>query len=118
MKKESYETVTEAILKLKKLGYTLDFARLNNSLRRVTNLATIVLKPEDYKIDHFHRFEGNTDSANAMILYAISSRKSALKGLVVNGYGMNEDKITSDIINQLNAHPKSENIKIIDNTIY
>ncbi|MGF1556151.1 phosphoribosylpyrophosphate synthetase [Paucihalobacter sp.] len=106
MKKESYDTVSEAILELKKLGYTLDFSQLNNSLRMVTQLATIVLTPDDYKIDQFYRFEGNTDPADAMILYAISSRKSPLKGLVVNGYGMYEDKITSDIVNQLNAHPR------------
>lgn len=105
MKQNTYDTVTEAMIELKKLGYTLNFSELNYSLRMVTQLATIVLTPDDYKIDQFYRFEGNADPADAMILYAISSRNSPLKGLVVNGYGMYEDKITSDIVNQLNAHP-------------
>lgn len=105
MKQTSYDTVTEAMFELKKLGYTLDFSELNDSLRKVTQLAAIVLSPEDYKIDKFYRFEGCTDPADAMILYAISSRNSSLKGLVVNGYGMYENKITSDIVNQLNTHP-------------
>ena len=51
--------------------------------------------PESFKIDAVYRFEGPTDPGDAMILYAISSPKYNLKGVLINAFGMYADADTA-----------------------
>ena len=102
---KNYDTVTEAMADLKKLGYTIDFSILMAEDRLVSPLTSTVLSPDDFEIDSFYRFEGNSDPGDGMIVYAISSKKNKVKGVVVNAYGMYADIGTSKIIKKLNTHP-------------
>lgn len=106
MQQRSYDTVTEAIADLKKLGYTIDFSILTDKECLVCNLTATELSPDDFEIDSFYRFEGDTDPGDEMIVYAISSKNKSLKGIVVNAYGIYADNASSAIVKKLNAHPK------------
>lgn len=108
MKRRSYDTVNEALTDLKKLGYTIDFSILTDKECLICHLSNTVLSPDDFEIDSFYRFEGDSDPGDQMIVYAISSKKNKLKGIVVNAYGIYADNSTSEIVKKLNTHPKHE----------
>ncbi len=96
-----YETVTEAIADLAHRGYTTDFKILRDQNSSVFNKTLEQLSPEDFQIDETYRFEGNSDPGDGMILFAISSKKKDLKGIVVDAYGMYSDADTSKIVELL-----------------
>ncbi|QHI36166.1 hypothetical protein IMCC3317_15250 [Kordia antarctica] len=106
MKMKSYDTVTEAMTDLNKLGYTIDFSILTDKECLVCHLTATELSPDDFEIDHFYRFEGDSDPGDEMIVYAISSNKNNLKGIVVNAYGVYADNASSAIVKKLNMHRK------------
>ncbi|MDW5289057.1 phosphoribosylpyrophosphate synthetase [Formosa sp. PL04] len=105
MERKNYDTVTEAMTDLKKLGYTIDFSILSDKECLICHLTSTVLSPDDFEIDHFYRFEGDSDPGDEMIVYAISSNKDNLKGIVVNAYGIYADNASSAIVKKLNTHP-------------
>ncbi len=115
MKRKSYDTVTEAMAGLRKLGYTFDFSILTEKECLICNLTDTVLSPDDFEIDDFYRFEGDSDPGDAMIVYAISAKKHDLKGIVVNAFGMYGANASSAIVKKLNTHPKAAAMDIIDN---
>lgn len=115
MKKKSYDTVTEAITGLKKHGYTIDFSILTDEECLICHITETTLSPDDFEIDDFYRFEGDSDPGDQMIVYAISAKKNELKGIVVNAYGIYADNATSAIVKKLNAHPEHHTKDIIDN---
>lgn len=106
MKQQYYNTVTEAMAELKKLGYTIDFSILSDKECLICHLTATVLSPDDFEIDNFYRFEGESDPGDSMILYAISSKNNNLKGLVLNAYGIYSNNASSAIVKKLDAHPK------------
>ena len=95
----SYETLSEAITGLKQEGYTEDFNLLLDCLE--CRQGSYKVFADEFKVDKFYRFEGNTDPADEAIVYAISSDKHVLKGLLVNGYGIYSDSITNDMLQKL-----------------
>jgi len=46
------------------------------------------LNPEDFIIDKHYRFEGISDPDDEAVVYAISSLKQNLKGVLLNGYSI------------------------------
>lgn len=106
MERNNYDTVTEAMADLKKKGYTIDFSIMTDKDCLFCREEAIELSPDDFEIDNFYRFEGESDPGDSMIVYAISSKNKNLKGIVVNAYGVYSDKESSAIVNKLNAHPK------------
>ncbi|MEQ6122200.1 phosphoribosylpyrophosphate synthetase [Reichenbachiella sp. MALMAid0571] len=99
-----YDTVSEATKDLSKRGYTADFKILVEDECLICNKSTTQLSPDEFEIDEVHRFEGETDPADEMIVYAISSTKHDIKGVVINAYGAYADTSTSKIIALLNKH--------------
>lgn len=114
MKQKSYDTVSEAMTDLKMLGYTIDFSLITEKECLICQLTATVLSPDDFEIDDFYRFEGDSDPGDEMIVYAISSKNDNLKGLVVNAYGLYADNTSSAIVKKLNAHPVNRNTDIFD----
>jgi len=109
MKNNSYyETVSEAINDLTKRGYTTDFEILNEKECLVCHKTSSQLSPDEFEIDETYRFEGNTDPGDEMIVFAISSVKHNIKGIVVNAYGMYADSSASKIIERLHNHLKRD----------
>lgn len=107
---ESYGTLSETINSLVKLGYSHDFNLHGECI--VCHQTNITLSPADFQIDKTYRFEGASDPDYQSILFAISSEKFALKGLLVNGYGISSDEASSKLIEKLqtnNTHNIMEN---------
>lgn len=108
MKRQTYDTVTEAVADLKKRGYTIDFSVMTDLERLVCHITSVSLSPEEFEIDEFYRFEGNSDPADEMIVYAISSTDHKHKGIVVNAYGIHSDNNSAAIVKKLQTHPNTK----------
>ncbi len=96
-----YDTVSEAINELAKKGYTTDFEVLKEQDCLVCKQTAQQLSPEEFVIDETHRFEGETDPGDEMIIHAISSQKHAIKGVIINGYGTYADPDIYKIVERL-----------------
>lgn len=104
MKNYAYTTVSEAINELARRGYTTDFELLADQECLACHNTSLYLSPEEFEIDEIHRFEGDTDPGDEMIVFAISAKKHAVKGIIVNAYGMYSDATTSKIVERLKKH--------------
>ncbi len=93
-----YGTVTEAIDKLREQGYKVDFNIVGEHL--VCDSAE--LGSEDFEIMHVYRYEGNSDPGDEATVYAVES-KNGLKGILVSGYGIYSDTISSKILEKLST---------------
>ena len=100
-RKPTYETVSGAINDLIKRGYTTDFYIEATKDYIVGRKSDLALSEKDFVIDEIHRFEGETDPGDSMIIYAISSNKHDVKGVLLNAYGVYADTDTSTIISHL-----------------
>jgi len=94
-----YDTLSEAINALKAQGYTEDF-NLNQNCIECRN-GEFQLFHDQFKIDQVFRFEGLTDPSDESILYAISSDKYNIKGVLVNGYGISSESVTDELLDKL-----------------
>lgn len=104
MKNYSYDTVSEAINDLIKRGYTTDFELMTENECLICHQTSTNLSPEEFEIDEIHRFEGDSDPGDEMIVYAISSEKNNMKGVVINAYGLYSDAATSKIVERLKQY--------------
>jgi len=96
---KQYDSVLDAINDLQKRGFTYDF----NLDKDIIN--PILIKdshsPEDIKIVEVYRFEGESDSSESAVVYALESEKFHLKGFMVNAYGIYSDAHSSALIAKL-----------------
>lgn len=102
---ESYTTLVEAINGLKAQGYTEDFNIKENYID--CNNGKYQLSPDEFNVDKVFRFEGESDPEDQCVLYAISSEKHNLKGLLVNAYGVYSETGANEIMKKLSVHPQS-----------
>jgi len=103
-KRYSYDTLTQAINDLFDRGYTIDFALYAENNCLVCHKTAVRLEPDDFSIDEIHRFEGNSDPGDEMILFAVSSEKHHVKGIVVNAFGIYNNSSNSRLVKYLNSH--------------
>lgn len=96
---ERMNTLSEVMAVLRQRGYTEDFNLEKNCLEcRAGNFKVF---HDEFVIDKFYRFEGDSNPEDEATLYAISSDKHGLKGLLVNGGGIYTDDITDEMLNSL-----------------
>lgn len=94
----TYDTVAEAINGLRQRGYSIDF---NLEADRVyCPQRALALKPADFEITEFYRFEGESDPADEAVVYAIES-KGGKKGLIVTGFGITAEGVGEEMIEKL-----------------
>jgi|SRR5690554_6882208 len=98
---ENIPTLSGTMAKLKAEGYTEDF-NLKTDCVYCDN-GQLSISPSEFKIDKFFRFEGESNPSDAAILYAISSEKFNIKGVLVNGYGIYSDTLSNEMIAKLNT---------------
>lgn len=98
---ETYSTLSEAINDLTRKGYTYNFNIKQDCIECVEH--QLQLHPEDFEIDHVYRFQEMSDVDNESILYAISSRKNNVKGLLVNAFSIYADSASARLIEKLNS---------------
>lgn len=100
----SYDTLSEAVNDLLKRGYTTDFLLQEEKDCLLCSNNSLELSPEDFAIDEVYRFEGMTDPADESVVYAISSAKHNVKGLVINSFGADFGYRSSKLVEHLNKH--------------
>lgn len=96
----AYDTVVEAVKGLKQRGYIIDFNLEADSL--FCSKTPLALKPADFEITEFYRFEGPSDPADEAAVYAIES-KGGQKGVLVTGFGISAEGVGEEMIEKLNV---------------
>ena len=84
---------------MKDRGYTKDFNLRENCM--VCDEEKY--HPEDFEIVEVYRYEGDTDPADEAVVYAIESKKGD-RGVLVSGYGISADEMTSELAKKLSLH--------------
>ena len=102
--KKYYNTLSEAVNDLIKRGYTTDFLIQEDKDCLICHNNSLELSQDDFVIDEVYRFDGMTDPADESILFAISSDKYNLKGLVINSYGADFGYRSSKLVEHLHKH--------------
>uniref|UniRef100_UPI00404A8732 hypothetical protein n=1 Tax=Flavobacterium sp. TaxID=239 RepID=UPI00404A8732 len=92
-----YGSTSEALINLRKNGFTYDFN---------LNTEEIILHPENYKINEIYHYEGNSDPEDQSSVYGIEN-KFGLKGVFVTGSSANSEDKNAAIISKLSV--KKEN---------
>lgn len=94
-----YVTLSETMNELRKQGYTEDFNLRQNCLE--CRDGEFKVFSDEFKVDNYYRFEGASNPSDAAILYAISSDKHKLKGVLVNAYGIYSEPVTDEMMAKL-----------------
>ena len=98
-----YGTLSEAVDDLRRQGYTDELTLTEDGLLN----SALPLDPKEFTIDSFHRFEGPSDPADMSIVYAISSERLGLKGLLIGDYGAKAQDFIHQMVRSLDAHPRT-----------
>ncbi len=101
---EEMTTVTEVINHLHKMGYVEDFNLQQNCL--VCRNGHYSVFHDEFVIDKVYRFEGDSDPADEATVYAISSPKYDIKGILVNGAGIYTNEMTDEMLESLKINRK------------
>ena len=96
----TYDTVVEAVKGLKQRGFTIDF-NLEADCLMCPN-TPLSLKPAEFEITEFYRFEGPSDPGDEAAVYAIES-KGGQKGVLVTGFGISAEGVGEEMIEKLNV---------------
>jgi hypothetical protein len=96
---DPFVTLSGTMNELRKEGYVEDFNLQQNCLECRNGQFKVFA--EDFKIDKFFRFEGQSNRSDQSILYAISSDKHHLKGVLVNAYGIYSEAVTDELLEKL-----------------
>ena len=108
---KNYENLVDATNSLYKRGYTANLSLEGDTIDDKEQ--DIHMAADDFEIDEFYRFEGQSNPSDTSIVYGISSSKYKLKGVLVNAYGTYADNSTSAIEaklhhNQVSTHLHGE----------
>lgn len=92
-------TLSEVINHLKEKGYTTDLNLKPNYLKCEGDSQKLF--PGEFIVDKHYRFEGESNPDDEAIVFAISSVKHNLKGVLINGYGISSEGISDEMIKAL-----------------
>lgn len=110
---ESFGTLSETINGLVKAGYSFDLNVKEECL--ICHQTNTMLSPEEFEIDKVYRFEGSSNPDDESVVYAISSSKYSMKGILVNGYGISSEESTTKLIEKLKSNKKPETMETKSN---
>src|ERR1700749_1400596 len=99
---KTYENLVDATNDLYKRGYTANLGLEGDTIDDKEH--NIKMGADDFEIDEFYRFEGATNPSDMSIVYAVSSPKYNLKGVLVNAYGTYANTSPSAIEAKLHHH--------------
>jgi len=100
MSVNQYETMTEALARLRERGFTAGFQPVADGLRDPESGKTF--RAEDLRLVEFHRFEGATDPDDMAVVYAFDTR-NGVRGVVVDAYGPYADPALGEVLRRV--HP-------------
>src|SRR5665213_3684569 len=81
---KAYNNLVEATNDLMQRGYTENLSLEGDTVDDKSK--DIHMGADDFEIDEFYRFEGQSNPSDMSIVYGISSPKYKLKGVLVNAY--------------------------------
>jgi len=96
---KDYSSLLEAISGLKKEGYVEDLNLQKDFIEHTKGNFKIF--HDEFMIDKYFRFDENSDPDNQSIIYAISSEKHHLKGILVNAYGLYAESMANEMLDKL-----------------
>ena len=99
----TYDTLSEAVNDLQARGYADELTLHDECV--ICNGNNTALDPDDFTIDEFHRFEGESNPSDESIVYAISSKKHDVKGILVNAFGPSAATLNQAMVTKLATHP-------------
>lgn len=83
---------------LSKLGFVVQFKATKEGLLSLESRK--IFNPDEVKIIHFFRFEGDSNPSDSSIVYAIETSDGE-KGTLVDGYGSTSDSNISDFMHKV-----------------
>lgn len=98
----AYSTLSEAVNDLQRRGYADDLQLGGHCV--VCGVKGVSLDPAEFHIDEFHRFEGDSNPEDQSIVYAISSEKHDVKGILISAYGADASPMTQEMVRKLATH--------------
>ena len=107
---KNYETLVDATNDLLQRGYTANLSFEDNSENIEDRSQNVQLTADDFEVDEFYRFEGASNPSDMSIVYAISSAKYNLKGVLVDAYGTYANTSSSAIEAKLHHGQVSTNL--------
>ena len=86
-----YATVSKALDQLNEKGFTCDFNRNADAIKK---------NPEKFEIVHVYRYEGESDPADEAVVYGIKS-VNGKKRVYVAGFSADSDQETAKFLSDL-----------------
>jgi hypothetical protein len=108
----TYNNLVEATNDLMKRGYTANLSLEGDTIDDKEH--NIKMTADDIVIDEFYRFEGATNPSDMSIVYAVSSDKYHVKGVLINAYGTYANTSSSAIEAKLHHNQVSDNLHSSD----
>src|SRR6201996_6263586 len=105
---KNYETLVDATNDLYKRGYTANLSLEGDTIDDKDK--NIHMTADDFEIDEFYRFEGPSNPSDMSIVYAVTSQKYGIKGVLVNAFGTYANSSSSAIQAKLNHDQVSKNL--------
>ncbi len=91
-------TMVSCLARMQADGYSSQFKAVAQGLLSLSTQKTFT--PDQVKITHYFRFEGESDPSDSAILYVIDAWDGE-KGTLVDGYGTESDGHTTTFIKQV-----------------
>jgi len=101
---ENYSSLVEAINGLRKEGYTEDFNLRQHCLECRDGQYQVF--HDEFEVDKYYRFDVASDAADQSVIYAISSPRHGLKGVLINSYGIYSEPLTDEMLDKLKVKPE------------
>ncbi|HVV56642.1 MAG TPA: hypothetical protein VHC47_15010 [Mucilaginibacter sp.] len=105
---KNFESLIDATNDLQKRGYTANLSLEGETI--ADKERNIQMEADDFGIDEFYRFEGESNPSDMSIVYGISSPKYNLKGILINAYGTYADDNESAIQAKLHHYMVSTHL--------
>jgi hypothetical protein len=96
---QQYSNLVEAINGLRKEGYTEDFNLEEQCISCRDGQFKIF--HDEFMIDKYFRFDVSSDASDQSIIYAVSSQKHDIKGILINAYGIYSEPLTNEMLQKL-----------------
>lgn len=95
---QNYKSLSQALQKLKQLGYSGDFRFKNHRL--IHDRTEKAYNSDELRIVEHHRFEGLTNPSDMSILFVLEA-EDGTKGTIVSGYGIYADMKLIEFLDQV-----------------
>ena len=94
------QTMTAILDVLTGTGYTTQFKVTDKGIQSLTTQKTYT--SDEVSINHFYRFEGESNPDDSSIVYAIETT-SGEKGTIIDSYGVYSDPLITNFITEVES---------------